>query len=636
MTLTFDSHRKLDLIAMGRVAVDLYAEQIGADLADAQSFRKYLGGCAGNIAVGSARLSLRSSMLSCVGDDKMGEFVQKTLRHEGVDISALQVSRKNLTGLVVLGVCPPDNFPLIFYRNDCADMAIDENLITEEYLASSKALLITGTGLSHEKTRRATMHAVHLAKKVSTKIILDIDYRPVLWGLLNPGDGENRYVENKLVSETFAAILPLVDLVVGTEEECRIAGGNDDFSAAIYAIRRSSSATIVVKKGINGADAYVNCQDKPVHGTSFPVTVVNVLGAGDGFMAGLLSSLLKNAPMSDALTRANACGAIVVARHGCSPATPSTEELEYFLSHYSSDKDVLTKPVITQMHQRALLKNSARTFPMPIFAFCHRWQLEEVCKKFNQPFEIISTFKTTLAEAFVECCKRHGITNPFILVDPIYGQGAQQYGQRSNIKTIVAIEKSGAQQTEWVQPVSAYELLHERSPTLGVKILWQFHTNLSADVYAHQIGKLQELAHACEQLDRKLMLELIISPHLAQGDYDVINAVERVYREGIYPYWWKLAGLSSRDSFKQLGGVIDEFDRDARVVILGGEQKNLSQFGVDFANAKSTHHTIGFAVGRNIFWPSFMAYVEGSSSLTDVKHDVINRFFALYQLFLKA
>ena len=154
-----DNSRPLDLICMGRVAVDFYAEQVHSPLEDAQSFRKYLGGCAGNTAVGTARLGLNSAMFSCVGTDDMGVYLRNTLEKEGVDTSLLRSTAEHLTALVLLGVNPPERFPLIFYRENCADMQIRPKDSDPEIFKKAKALLITGTGLSTPAMRDATRQA---------------------------------------------------------------------------------------------------------------------------------------------------------------------------------------------------------------------------------------------------------------------------------------------------------------------------------------------------------------------------------------------------------------------------------------------------------------------------------------------
>ena len=182
--------RPLELIAMGRAAVDLYGEQIGGRLEDMSTFAKYLGGCPANIATGAARLGLKVAMLTRVGDEHMGRFVREQLAAEGVDVSHVKTDPARLTGLVILGIRDRDTFPLIFYRENCADMAISTEDFDENFIASSKALLVTGTHFSTASTDKACRTAIAYAKKNGTKVVFDIDYRPVLWGLTGRGLGE--------------------------------------------------------------------------------------------------------------------------------------------------------------------------------------------------------------------------------------------------------------------------------------------------------------------------------------------------------------------------------------------------------------------------------------------------------------
>ncbi|HIC7359449.1 TPA: 5-dehydro-2-deoxygluconokinase [Legionella pneumophila] len=352
----FDENRAVDLICMGRVAVDLYAEQIGLDLKDVASFKKYLGGCAGNIAVGAARLGLKSQMFSCVGSDELGKFLKEELEREGVNIELLSETDNHLTGLVLLGIKPPSNFPLLFYRNDCADMQIKAEQISFSALKNAKALLITGTGLSTELMKNTTLEVVHLARKAETAIVFDLDYRPVLWRLTAVGNGESRYCQNEYVSHVYQQVLPLCDLIVGTEEEICIAGGSNDIKASLINIRQRTDAPIVVKLGEKGACVHFGADKGLLQAKSFPVEVLNVLGAGDGFMSGLLAGLLQGKSWEQAVTYANACGALVVTRHGCAPAIPYKEELDYFIQEYDHDPEIWSSSRITQLHEK-LSKN---------------------------------------------------------------------------------------------------------------------------------------------------------------------------------------------------------------------------------------------------------------------------------------
>lgn len=249
-------NKKLDVICLGRAAVDLYSEQIGAPLEDVNSFKKYLGGSSANIAFGAARMGLKSAMLTRVGDEHMGRFVRQELARAGVDVSHVVTDKERLTGLVLLGIKDKDTFPLIFYRENCADMAISESDFDEAYIASAKALLITGTHFSTKGTDQAARTAIQYAKANDTKVVVDIDYRPVLWGLTGKGEGENRFVSNDSVTQHLLSIMPLCDLVVGTEEEFHIAGGCEDTIECLKRIRKVSSAEFVVKRGALGCSVF--------------------------------------------------------------------------------------------------------------------------------------------------------------------------------------------------------------------------------------------------------------------------------------------------------------------------------------------------------------------------------------------
>lgn len=320
-------NKALDIICMGRVAVDLYAEQIGTPLENVQTFKKYLGGCPGNVAVGTSRLGLRSAMFSCVGADAMGQFIKQELQREQVDIRLVSETNQHLTGLVLLGINPPDRFPLIFYRENCADMQLSEQDVNPEIIKQAQTLLISGTGLSTPSMLATTRYAVKVAKAVQTKIIFDLDYRPVLWKLTAQGDGETRYKVATHVSEIYQTLLSDCDLLVGTEEEIHIAGNTTCLESALKTIRTLTNAPIVVKRGGQGCSVYLDDLSHPIQSRAFPVTVLNVLGAGDGFMSGFLRGLLRGESWETCAKYGNACGAILVTRHGCAPAMPTFAEM---------------------------------------------------------------------------------------------------------------------------------------------------------------------------------------------------------------------------------------------------------------------------------------------------------------------
>ena len=205
--------RPFDIVCMGRAAVDLYGEQIGGRLEDMRTFAKYLGGSPANTAVGLARLGLRPAMLTRVGDEHNGRFVRERLAAEGVDVSRVTTDPERLTALVFLGIRDHDTFPLIFYRDRCADMAINAADVDPGYIGSARALLLSGTHLSQSGTRAACARAAALARAAGARVVLDIDYRPVLWGLTSPGLGEQRYVESARVSEQLQRIEQSVEAI---------------------------------------------------------------------------------------------------------------------------------------------------------------------------------------------------------------------------------------------------------------------------------------------------------------------------------------------------------------------------------------------------------------------------------------
>ena len=376
--------KTLDLITIGRSSVDLYGDQIGGRLEDMGSFSKYIGGSPTNIACGTARLGLKSAVITGVGDEHMGRFIVEQLAREGVDTRGVKVDPERLTALVLLGIRDDERFPLIFYRENCADMGLTEDDIDEGFIAEARAVLATGTHLSHPRTEAAVLKALTLARKHGARTALDIDYRPNLWGVAGHGEGESRFVESAEVTRKLQATLHLFDLIVGTEEEFHIAGGSTDTIAALRAVRAVSDATLVCKRGAAGAvafeDAIPDSLDDGQTGPGFPIEVFNVLGAGDGFFSGLLRGWLTDQDWPTSLKFANACGAFAVSRHGCTPAYPSLTELEFFLDRGVVRPDLRNDAALEQVHwaTNRQREHGGDWSEMRVFAFDHRMQLEEM------------------------------------------------------------------------------------------------------------------------------------------------------------------------------------------------------------------------------------------------------------------
>ena len=189
------------------------------------------------MAIGTARLGLKAGLITRVGDEQMGRFVLEQMRREGVAIEGIRTDPQRLTALVLLAVEDEGVSPTIFYRTDCADMALSEEDIDEAFIASARAVVVTGTHFSRPNSDAAQRKAIRIAKANGRKVAFDIDYRPTLWGLTGHAAGFERYVKSDSVSQKLKTILPDCDLIVGTEEEMMIAAGAED---PLEALQRSA------------------------------------------------------------------------------------------------------------------------------------------------------------------------------------------------------------------------------------------------------------------------------------------------------------------------------------------------------------------------------------------------------------
>ncbi|HAH01420.1 MAG TPA: 5-dehydro-2-deoxygluconokinase, partial [Ktedonobacter sp.] len=251
--------RSYDVIAMGRSSIDLYSNDIGAPFVDITSFAAYIGGCPTNISVGTRRLGLRSALFTAVGEDQVGNFILHFLRREGVETRFIPTKPGRRSSAVVLGIEPPDRFPLTYYRENCADIELNIDDVLATPIADSHTLLITGTGLSKEPSRSATFFAAESARRAGTTVMLDIDFRPDQWH------------DARVFGTTLRSVLHLVDIVVGTDDEINAAMLTDpsqinlthsqisdahvsgDINAAIQALIGMGPRVLAQKRGAAGS-----------------------------------------------------------------------------------------------------------------------------------------------------------------------------------------------------------------------------------------------------------------------------------------------------------------------------------------------------------------------------------------------
>jgi len=335
--------RPYDTLHMGRSCIDLYSNDVGAPFAEITSFAAYVGGSPTNISVGARRLGLRSALLTGLGEDPVGDFVLKFLQDEGVETRFSPRKPGHRTSAVVLGIEPPDRFPLVYYRDNCADIELTIDDVLAAPVADSRVFQFAGTNLSKDPSRSATLFAAELAQRVGTEVVLDIDFRPDQWH------------DPRAFGVAIRSVLRWVDIVIGTEDEINAAMLSDvsqmqltssqvsdtrvggDIETAIEGLLALGPRALLQKRGGEGVRVHLRDEDggcKHIDVPGFPVKVYNILGAGDAFAAGFLYGRVKGWDWYKSARMGNGCGAIVVTKHGCANFMPTLPEVETFVEKY--------------------------------------------------------------------------------------------------------------------------------------------------------------------------------------------------------------------------------------------------------------------------------------------------------------
>jgi 5-dehydro-2-deoxygluconokinase len=619
----------LDVVTIGRSSVDLYGKQIGARLEDVSSFTKAVGGCPTNIAIGSARLGLKTAVITGVGDEQMGRFIREQLAREGVSTAGVKVDPRRLTALVLLSVENDTTFPLIFYREDCADMALEESDIDEALIRSAKAVLVTGTHFSKANTAAAQRKAMRIARAAGRKVAFDIDYRPNLWGLAGHAAGEERYIASDAVSARLQTVLPECDLIVGTEEEIRIAGGREDTLEALQRVRELSAATIVLKRGPMGCVVYTGAMPARIEdgivGKGFPVEVYNVLGAGDAFMSGFLRGWLRDEPAGTCATWANACGAFAVSRLLCSPEYPTWEELSYFLEHGASERALRKDATINHIHFATTRRQQPGT--LTALAMDHRVQLEAIADRVGAPRSRINALKVLAVKAAAEVAG--GKPGYGVLLDETYGREALFAAAKLPFWIGRPVEQPGSRplRFEFAQDIGAR--LAEWPVTHTVKCLAFFHPDDDEALRREQTEKLAGLHDAARRNGLELLVEIVASKHGALADDTTARVLDMLYAAGIKPDWWKLEAQPSPAAWANIGRVIEAADPWCRGVVLLGLEAPEAELEAAFGATKGAPVVKGFAIGRTIFNDAAEKWLSGAIDDKAAVDDMAGRFARL-------
>ncbi|WP_137154082.1 5-dehydro-2-deoxygluconokinase [Rhizobium sp. FKL33] len=628
--------KTLDVIAIGRSSVDLYGQQSGSRLEDIASFAKSVGGCPANISVGTARLGLKSALISRVGDEQMGRFIREQLAREGVATEGVIPDKDRLTALVLLSVESEGVSPMIFVRTDCADMALNEDDIDDAFIASSQAVLVTGTHFSKPNTEAAQRKAIALAKKHGGKVVFDIDYRPNLWGLAGHAEGFERYVKSDRVSGLMKSVLPDCDLIVGTEEEIMIASGADSVLASLKAIRAVSPATIVLKRGAMGCVVY----DGPISddledgivGQGFPIEVYNVLGAGDAFMSGFLRGWLKGESHKTSATWANACGAFAVSRLLCAPEYPTWEELSYFLKHGSKFKALRKDEDLSHIHWA-----TTRRKEIPLLmalAIDHRSQLTDIADQHKAPHAKINAFKRLAVAAAARVSQ--GREGYGMLIDERFGREAFFDAAKKDFSWIgrpVELPGSRPLRFEFSQDIGSQ--LVEWPVDHCIKCLCFYHPDDPEALKKEQQQKLRALYDAARKVGRELLVEIIAGKHGPLDDDTISRAMTELYALGIRPDWWKLEPQHSAAAWKNIEAVIAENDPYCRGIVLLGLEAPAAELEKAFAATRVAPMVKGFAVGRTIFAHAANQWLGGRMTDEEAITDMAGRFEELTKAWLR-
>ena len=618
--------RPLDVIAIGRSSVDLYGQQIGSRLEDVTSFAKSVGGCPANIAIGTARLGLKSGLITRVGDEQMGRFIREQMAREGVATAGIVTDPARLTALVLLAVEDEGVSPMIFYRSDCADMALSEADIDADFVGSARAIVVTGTHFSHPAAAAAQAKAIRIARENGNRVVFDIDYRPNLWGLAGHAQGFERYVKSDRVSAALKAVLPVCDLIVGTEEEIRIASGADDVLGALKAIRAVSQATIVLKRGAMGCIVY----DGPISddleagivGEGFPIEVYNVLGAGDAFMSGFLRGWLGGEELARCATLANACGAFAVSRLLCSPEYPSWAELSFFLEHGSPERALRKDAALSHIHWATTRRGE--TGELLALAIDHRAQLEAVTDRLGVPRARIEELKLLAVEAAARVAD--GRPGFGMLIDGIYGRKAFPKAAQHGFWIGRPVEQPGSRPLDFDHMPDLGSHLIEWPIGHTVKCLCFYHPDDDAALKARQERELLRLADAARTVGRELLVEIIAGKNGPITDDTVARVLERLYDLGIRPDWWKLEPQPSAAAWTAIAEVIERRDRWCRGIVMLGLEAPPSELAAAFRLAAGTPLVRGFAVGRTIFAEAAERWLSGAIDDETATADMAARF----------
>ena len=594
----------IDVISLGRAALELHAQQLGTRVEHATSFASYLGGVSAGIAFGCARLGLRTAMLSRVGDDPAGRFLIEALAAEGCDVSHVAIDRERPTSLALLA--SGEAVPQMQYRDNCADMAIDDSAVDEAFVAQAHALVITGTQFSTETTDRVSSLALERARRNAVRTVLDIDYAPDLWAVNRPGAGTLHHLASGRVTAHLQGLVGRFDVVVGTREEIRIAGGSEDLLQALRALRGFTQATLVVKLGAGGCaiiegEVPARIADA-VTVPGWPGDGVAEVGAGDAFLAGILKGWLGGLDWRATGRLANACVALVAARRAGSSGMPTMAELEYFLSTSSARPD--RDPHLARLHR--VTPRRTTWDDLGVLAIDDRVQDFELAREAGVPEARLAPLKQLLVRALAETEQAMALRGHVgALIDDTYGEPAllAAAGRGWWLARPVEVPGSSPVVFEGGRSIGSRLIAWPRAQI--VKCLVQFHPDEPVETRLEQETQLAALHHAVLTSGHQLLLEVIPPSSLPSDGDTLVRAIKRLYNIGIHPDWWSVEPMPAT-TWRKVDDLIAERDPYCRGVLM------VDRAGGDLAAAAASRSCRGVLVGRATLREPSAAWLTGA------------------------
>lgn len=325
MNITFNQDKAYDVVAIGRACIDLNAVEYNRPMEETMTFSKYVGGSPANIAIGSAKLGLKTGFIGKIPDDQHGRFIETYMADVGVDTSNMVIDDEgHKAGLAFTEIKSPEECSILMYREDVADLYLKPHEVSEEYINKFKVLLVSGTALSKSPSREAIFMAVSIAKKNGVKVVFELDYRPYTW----PSAEETSVYYTLIANQS--------DIVIGTRDEFDMMEGveNGENDHTIALLFDEEPELVVIKHGVDGSYAYSK-NGSLYRGLAYKTDVLKTFGAGDSYASAFLYALINGKEIETALKYGSASAAIVVSKHSSSEAMPTEYEIEKLIKAHA-------------------------------------------------------------------------------------------------------------------------------------------------------------------------------------------------------------------------------------------------------------------------------------------------------------